>query len=85
MSDLENIHKLDRYFYIDSKQNILKYKKYCIITDCEKNSSFNYKDLKDPIYCNDHKLDGMINVKKQDIDKYNCSLCNKYNSYRSLF
>ena len=43
-----------------------------------KNSSFNYKDLKDPIYCNDHKLDGMINVKKLDVDKYNCLLCNKY-------
>ena len=29
-----------------------------------KNSSFNYMDLKDPIYCNDHKLENMINVKK---------------------
>ena len=25
MSDLENIYKLNRYFYMDSKQNILKY------------------------------------------------------------
>ena len=55
MSDLENIYKLNRYFYMDSNQNILKYKKYCIISDCEKNASFNYKDLKDPIYCNTHK------------------------------
>ena len=49
---------------MDPKQNILKYKKYCIISDCENNASFNYKDLKDPIYCNSHILDGMINVKK---------------------
>ena len=78
MSDLENGSKLNRYFYMDSNQNIIKYKKYCIISDCQKNSSFNYKDLKDPIYCNDHKLDGMINVKKVDVDKYNCLLCDKY-------
>ena len=36
MSDLENVHKLNRYFYMDSNQNILKDKKYCIISDCEK-------------------------------------------------
>ena len=64
MSDLENGYKLNRYFYMDSNQNILKYKKYCIISDCEKNASFNYKDLKDPMYCNNHKLENMINVKK---------------------
>ena len=75
MSDLENIYELNRYFYMDSNQNILKYKKYCIISNCEKNASFNYKDLKDPIYCNTHKLNGMINVKKSDVDKYNCLLC----------
>ena len=78
MSDLENVYKLNRYFYMDSIQNILKYKKYCIKSNCEKNASFNYKDLKDPIYCNTHKLHGMINVKKSDVDKYNCLLCNKY-------
>ena len=70
---------------MDSNQNILKYKKYCIISDCQKNGSFNYKDLKDPIYCNEHKLDGMINVKKSDVDKYNCLLCNKYNSKDHYF
>ena len=70
---------------MDSNQKIFKYKKYCIISESEKNASFNYKDLKDPIYCNDHKLEGMINVKKLDVDKYNCLLCNKYISKRSLF
>ena len=52
MVDLENsnIYKLNKYFYMDKDENILKYKRYCIIADCEKNSSFNYKDQKDPIY-----------------------------------
>ena len=68
MSDLENVYRLNRYFYMDSNQNILKYKKYCIISDCEKN----------PIYCSTHKLENMINVKKSDVDKKNCLLCNKY-------
>ena len=26
MSDLENVYKSNRYFYIDSNQNILRYK-----------------------------------------------------------
>ena len=82
---MENVYKLNRYFYMDSYQNILKYKKYCIISDCEKNASFNYKDLKYPIYCNDHKLENMINVKKSDVDKYNCLLCNKYISKDHYF
>ena len=78
MTDLENGYKINRFFHMDSNQNILKYKKYCIISDCQKKASFNYKDLKDAIYCNTHKLENMINVKKVDVDKYNCSLCNKY-------
>ena len=78
MSDLGNIYKLNRYFYMDSNQKIIKYKKYCIISECEKNASFNYKNLKDPIYCNNHKLKDMVNVKKLDFDKFNCLLCNKY-------
>ena len=85
MSDLENVYKLNRYFYMDFNQNISKYKKYCVIFDCEKNASFNYKDLKDPIYCDTHKLDSMINIKKLDVDKCNCLLCNKYISKDHYF
>ena len=40
MSDLENGYKINRYFYMDSKQKILKYKKYCIISDYFKNGFF---------------------------------------------
>ena len=36
MSDLENVYKINRYFYMDANQKILKYKRYCIIFDCEK-------------------------------------------------
>ena len=31
MTELENIYKLNKHFYMDSKQNILKYKKHCMI------------------------------------------------------
>ena len=85
MSDLENVYTLNRYFYMDSNQNILKYKRYCIISDCEKNASFNYKNEKDPIYCNTHKLKNMVNVKKSDVDEYICLLCDKYISKDHFF
>ena len=55
MSDLENVYKSNRYFYMDSNQNILKYKKFCIISDWEKNASYNYINEKNPIYCSTHK------------------------------
>ena len=78
MSELENGYKINRYFYMDANQKILKYKRYCIISDCEKHASFNYKNEKNPIYCHSHKLKNMINVKKLEVDKYNCLLCDKY-------
>ena len=39
-SELENVYKLNRYFYMDSNQNIFKYKKYCFTSDCEKKFFF---------------------------------------------
>ena len=78
MSELENGYKINRYFYMDANQKILKYKRYCIISDCEKHASFNYQNEKNPIYCHNHKLKNMINVKKLEVDKYNCLLCDKY-------
>lgn len=46
---------------------------YCI---CGKIASFNYNDEKKPLYCNNHKLHGMININKK---KYLCANinCNK--------
>ena len=46
MDELENGYKINKYFYMDANQKILKYKRYCIISDCEKNASFNYQDKK---------------------------------------
>ena len=58
------ITKLNQYFYMTPEGEILKYKKYCIANNCEKLGSFNYSGENNVFYCNDHKLDKMINVKK---------------------
>ena len=50
---------------------ILKYSQYRIEKDCKKLSSYNYENLK-PIYCNRHKLDEMINVKRRHKLCKNC-------------
>ena len=44
MSELRNGYKINRYFYMDANQKILKYKRYCIISDCEKNASYYYQN-----------------------------------------
>ena len=58
------ITKLNQYFYMTPEGEIFKYKKYCLVNNCKKMGSFNYSGQKDVFYCNDHKLDKMINVKK---------------------
>ena len=67
------ITKLNQYFYMTPEGEILKYKKYCIINNCKKLSSYNYSGKKELLYCNDHKLDKMVNIKKGYI------LCDKHN------
>ena len=83
--------KLNEYFYMTPGGDIVKYKKYCIINNCKKLSSYNYSEKKEILYCNDHKLDKMVNVRKgykycdkHDIsylkyckgcEKFNCLLC----------
>ena len=68
MSDVKicnnKITKLNQYFYINGEGDVLKYKKYCIIYSCKKLTSFNYENEKEFLYCNEHKLDNMINIKK---------------------
>ena len=56
--------KINEYFYMTPKGDVLKYKKYCIINDCKKLASFNYHNEKLFLYCNEHKLNNMINIKK---------------------
>ena len=67
------ITKLNDYFYMNGEGDILKYQKYCIIHFCKKLASFNYENEKIFLYCNDHKLDNMINIKKSHI------LCKEHN------
>ena len=77
MSDVKvsnkNFIKLNEYFYMNSEGDILKYKKYCILHSCKKLASFNYENEKEFLYCNEHKLDDMINIKKGHI------LCKEHN------
>ena len=65
MSVTEKIkcQKIDKYFYRSPEGTILKYSQYCIEKNCKTLASYNYEKLK-PIYCNKHKLDEMINVKR---------------------
>ena len=53
--------------------DILKCKKYCIIHSCKKLASFNHENEKELLYCNEHKLDNMINTKKSHL------LCKEHN------
>ena len=89
---IEKVRKLNQYFYMTSTGDILEYKKYCIINNCKKLSSHNYSGKKEFLYCNEHKLDKMINIKKgyflcgehntpylnfcKKCDKIYCLLCN---------
>ena len=65
--------KINEYFYMTQEENILRYKKYCIINDCKKLASFNYHNEKIFLYCNEHKLDNMINIRKGYV------FCNEHN------
>ena len=67
--------KLSEFFYINKEGNILKYRKYCIINDCKKLSSYNYSGQKENLYCNEHKLNKMVNVRKgySFFEKHNIS------------
>ena len=67
------ITKLNQYFYMTPEGEILKYKKYCIINNCKKLSSYNYSGKKEILYCNEHKLDKMVNIKK------GYSFCDEHN------
>ena len=98
MSDVKicnskKIAKLNQYFYMSPEGDVLKYKKYCIIHSCKKLASFNYHNEKIFLYCNEHKLDKMINIRKgyvlceehnisylifyKECEKLHCLLCNQ--------
>ena len=80
VSDKIKCVKIDKYFYRSPEGEILKYSQYCIEKNCKILASYNYEKLK-PIYCNKHKLDEMVNVKRghklcQDCKKSYKNKCN---------
>ena len=89
----KKITKLNEFFYMTPEGDILKYKKYCIINNCKKLSSYNYPRKKEILYCNEHKLDKMVNIRKgysycdkhitsylkfcKECEKFDCLLCDE--------
>ena len=63
VSEKIKCEKINKYFYRSFEGTILKYSYYCIEKNCRTESSYNYENLK-PIYCNKHKLEKMVNVKR---------------------
>ena len=80
-------------FYMTPEGEILRYKKYCIVNNCKKLSSYNYSGKKEILYCNEHKLDKMVNIRKgysfcekhnisylkfcKECEKFDCLLCDQ--------
>ena len=93
INEVKKIKKLNQYFYMTQNGDILKYKKYCIINNCKKLSSFNYSDKKEILYCNEHKLNKMVNIRKgykycdkhqvsylkfcKGCENFDCLICNE--------
>ena len=89
----KKIEKLNEYFFMTPEEEILKYKKYCIINNCKKLSSYNYSGKKEILYCNEHRLDKMVNIRKgylfcekhnipylkfcKECEKFDCLLCDE--------
>ena len=51
------ITKLNQYFYMTPKGDILKYKRFCIINECKKLSSYHFSGEKENLYCSKHKME----------------------------
>ena len=51
----------------------------CLETDCKKQPSYNFKDIKKGIYCNLHKKEGMINVVDKRCKEDGCNTIPNYN------
>ena len=61
--------KIDKYYFRDPKGR--KYLQFCRRKTCKTESSYNYENLK-PKYCNKHKKENMVNVKR---DHKLCKIC----------
>ena len=104
MSDVKicNSKKIiESVFYMSPEGDVLKYKKCCIIHSCKKLGSSNYHNEKTFLYCNEHKLDKIINIRKgyilceehnipylkfcKEYQKMYCLLCNQDVSKQHYF
>ena len=56
--------KINKYFFRKTPEGpIFKYSQYCRRKNCKTESSYNYQNLK-PKYCNKHKKENMVNIKR---------------------
>ena len=51
----------------------------CKFPDCKITPSFNYKNEKKPLYCTEHKLDNMINLKNKTCIHKGCNIQPSFN------
>ena len=56
--------KIDKYFFRDPEGRIKKYSQFCMRKNCKLESSYNFQNIKKPKYCNKHKKENMVNVKR---------------------
>ena len=57
--------KINKYFFRKEPEGpIFKYKQFCMRKNCTIESSYNYENIKKPRYCNKHKKENMVNVKR---------------------
>ena len=56
--------RIDRYFFRNPDGRICKYKQFCMRKGCQKESTYNFIDIKKPRYCLKHKKENMVNVKR---------------------
>ena len=56
--------KIDKYYFKNSKGRICKYSQFCRRKGCKTESSYNYENIKKPRYCNKHKKENMVNIKR---------------------
>jgi hypothetical protein len=61
------------------EQSLKKKYKICNFENCKKKSTFNYRNEKIPIFCKDHSLDGMIDVKNKRCNHTDCEKIPNYN------
>ena len=57
--------RFNKYFFRKTPEGpLIKYSQYCMRKNCKTESSYNYQNIKKPKYCNKHKKEDMVNVKR---------------------